>query len=57
MAAAFQRVQQWSNKVVAATEVAAAEWVGAEEREGDIRVRVCIGKEMMMWPTLIGDLN
>ena len=34
-----------------------AEWVGAEEREGGIRVRVCVGKEMMTWQTLIGDLS
>jgi len=37
--------------------VTTAEWVGAEEREGEIRVRFCVGKEMMMWQTLIGDLS
>ena len=35
----------------------AAEWVGAEERESEIRVRVCVGKEMVTWQTLIGDLS
>jgi len=43
--------------VVAAMEVAAAEWVGAEERAKETRVRVCVGKETMMWQTLIGDLS
>jgi len=37
--------------------VTATEWVGAEEREGKIRVRVCVGKEMMTWQTLNGDLS
>jgi len=37
--------------------VAAAEWVGAEEREREIRVRVCVGKEMMTWQILIGDMS
>ena len=37
--------------------VAVAKWVGAEEREGEIRVRICVGKEMMTWQTLIGDLS
>jgi len=35
----------------------AAEWVGAEERERETRVRVCVGKETMTWQTLIGDLS
>ena len=37
--------------------VAATKWVGAKEKEGEIRVRVCVGKEMMTWQTLIGDLS
>jgi len=37
--------------------VAAVEWVGAEEREREIRVRVCVGKEMMTWQTLIGHMS
>ncbi|QCD83323.1 hypothetical protein DEO72_LG2g3667 [Vigna unguiculata] len=56
-AAAFRRVQRWPNEVVAAMEVAAAKWVGAEEREKETRVRVCVGKETMTWQTLIGDLS
>jgi len=43
--------------IVAAMEVAAAEWVGAEEREKETRVRVCFRKETMTWQTLIGDLS
>ena len=37
--------------------MAIAKWIGAEEREGKIKVRVCVGKEMMMWQTLIGYLS
>ena len=37
--------------------MAAVEWVGAEEREREIRVRVCVGKEMMTWQTLIGHMS
>ena len=31
--------------------------VDAEEREREIRVRVCVGKETMTWQTLIDDLS
>jgi len=31
--AAFRRELRWSDEVVATTEVASAEWIGAEERE------------------------
>ena len=32
---------------MAAAECDGVEWVGAKEREREIRVRVCVGKEMM----------
>jgi len=38
---------------MATTECSGAEWVGAKERERKIRVRVCVGKEMMTWQTLV----
>jgi len=36
--------------------VTAAEWVGAEEREREIR-GICVGKEIMTWQTLIGNMS
>jgi len=51
------RRRRWRLQSVAAAECDDCEWVGVEEREGEIRVRICVGKEMMTWQTLIGDLS
>jgi len=56
-ATTFRRVQWWPDVVWRLWSVTAVEWVGAKERQEEIRVRVCVGKEMMTWQILIGDLS